>query len=192
MERTKKSPAAPAVISAKRVNEIVNATALLTDLKSLKEYSVKQPEFANLMTSKFKKVDDLFEAMMMELNKQVKAGVSEEPKVKPEKGEKPVEKPKAKPDVKNIIKEVNDKVKTKSSQKEKKEKAPKAPKEPAGPSAYGTAVEIMCKKPTLTFQELKKLLAKKGFEKDSAARTAQLTVKKVYELLSANGFIIKK
>ena len=188
MERTKKSPKT-AVISAKRVNEIINETSVLTELKALKEYSVKQPEFQGLMTSKYKKVDDLFEAMMLELDKLVKSGVKDEPKVAPIKGEKPVEKPKAKPDVKNIIKEVNEKVKTKSSQKEKKEKAPK---EPAGPSAYGTAVEIMCKKPTLTFPELKKLLAKKGFEKDSAARTAQLTVKKVYSLLNENGFIIKK
>ena len=59
-------------------------------------------------------------------------------------------------------------------------------------TAYGTAIEIMCKNPQLTFPELKKLLAKKGFTKDSAARTAHATTKKVYDLLTVNGYIIKK
>jgi hypothetical protein len=72
--------------------------------------------------------------------------------------------------------------------KAKKVKAPKPPKVPI-PSAYGTAVDIMCKNPALTFQDLKTQLASAGFSKDSAARTAQVTVHKVYNLLKINGFV---
>lgn len=53
-------------------------------------------------------------------------------------------------------------------------------------TAYGTALELMCKNPELSFPELKTQLKKKGFVKDSACRTAHVTVKKVVELLKAN------
>jgi uncharacterized protein YktA (UPF0223 family) len=70
----------------------------------------------------------------------------------------------------------------------KAKKAPKAPKVPV-PSAYGTALELMCMTPSLTFQELKVFLKDKGFTKDSACRTAHVTVKKVFNLLQTNGYI---
>jgi hypothetical protein len=69
--------------------------------------------------------------------------------------------------------------------KAKKAKAPK----PVVASAYGVSIEIMCKDPNLSFQDLKKLVNEKGFSKDSATRTAHVTVKKIYTLLKANGFV---
>jgi len=60
------------------------------------------------------------------------------------------------------------------------------PKKEKVPSAYGTAVSLMCKNPNLTFAELKEQLKKQGFEKDSACRTAHVTVKKVIALLKEN------
>jgi uncharacterized protein YktA (UPF0223 family) len=70
----------------------------------------------------------------------------------------------------------------------KKVKAPKVAKVPV-PSAYGTSVEEMCKKPDLSFKELKAIVNAKGFDKDSAIRTANVTVAKIYGLLKANGFV---
>jgi hypothetical protein len=72
----------------------------------------------------------------------------------------------------------------------KEKKAPKAPKEKVA-SAYGTAVQIMAKNPLLSYAELLKACQKKGFDKASAIRTANVAVKQIYGLLKANGFIAK-
>jgi len=57
-------------------------------------------------------------------------------------------------------------------------------------SAYGVAVEEMTKNPELTFDELKSLCKERGFEKESAIRTAHVTVKKIVSLLKLYGWMI--
>ena len=75
----------------------------------------------------------------------------------------------------------------------KKEKT-KPKKKPAGKpkkaTPYGTSVEIMCKKPDMSYTDLLKALKKKGFTDsyESAARTAHSVVRKIVTTLVANGW----
>lgn len=60
-----------------------------------------------------------------------------------------------------------------------------------GPSAYGTAVELMCSNTHFTIKELTAAVAKKGVDvegKSAALSTAYSAVKKISECLQANGW----
>lgn len=74
----------------------------------------------------------------------------------------------------------------------KKEKKTAVKKEKKGPSAYGTAIQLMCKKPTMTMPALIKAVEKKGIDpvvSKGAINTGYNAVRKVYTLLKENGFI---
>lgn len=73
-----------------------------------------------------------------------------------------------------------------------KKKEKPAKKEKKGPSAYGTAIQLMCKKPTMTMPALIKAVEKKGIDpvvSKGAINTGYNAVRKVYTLLKENGFI---
>jgi hypothetical protein len=70
-----------------------------------------------------------------------------------------------------------------------KEKGEKKEKDAPIPSFYGTAVEIMCTDPDMTFEVLKKKMSKKGFEFEdgkSAMRTAYSQARAIFRHLRAN------
>jgi outer membrane biosynthesis protein TonB len=86
---------------------------------------------------------------------------------------------------KEVVEEDDDEV------EEKPKKNPHVKvKEPKGPSAYGTAIELMCKTPDQSIEDLKKGLEKKGIKVTtsniSAIRTAFGTVRKIVSLLREN------
>jgi len=68
---------------------------------------------------------------------------------------------------------------------------PKAKKTPRKVSAYGTAIEIMCKSPNLTIDVLNaKVKEQLGDFDGNGVRSAHVIVKKITSLLSANGLLI--
>lgn len=76
-------------------------------------------------------------------------------------------------------------------------KAPKPPKPPKPPkekkervaSAFGTAIETLCREPELKYKDLLAECKKAGFSNPNAIRTAHAQFGKIYKLLTANGFV---
>lgn len=69
--------------------------------------------------------------------------------------------------------------------KVKKVKAPKV-KKVKEDSAFGLAIAAMCKNPELKYKELYNIIAKKGFDKPGAIRTAHSQACKIFSLLKIN------
>ena len=83
----------------------------------------------------------------------------------------------------------------KASTKDKDKTNEKKPKTKKGPSPYGLTVEIMCKKPDMDTDDLKKQLEKAGIdtaESKAAIGTGITTVRRLISMLSANGHTKKK
>lgn len=68
-------------------------------------------------------------------------------------------------------------------------KAKAAPKVATAPSAYGEAFKLMCKKPDMTFAELRTKLEAKDMFSLASARTVHITVRKTVDGLRANGLM---
>lgn len=81
-----------------------------------------------------------------------------------------------------------------AEKKTAKKAAAKKPKKEKKPSPYGTAVELMCKEPELSKDELTKKLTEVGIDTSTksatnAISTGRAAVKKIYTLLKENGHI---
>ena len=103
----------------------------------------------------------------------------EEEEPAPKKGKKG--KAKAKPVVDD-----DDDEEEEEEEEEKPKKKAKAAKGPKGASAYGTALDILCKDPDASKEKLNKALAKKGIEPGAGTNTAYSSVRSIVKRLRDN------
>jgi DNA (cytosine-5)-methyltransferase 1 len=112
----------------------------------------------------------------------------EEAEVVAAEAEEPEEEPAEEPE----IVESKPKPKKKTEAKEHLDKAPPKKKESTGPSAYGTALELMGPDPNLPIGELYDLMKAHGFDiqkKSATIKTAHSIFRKVTRILDKNGHV---